>query len=66
MRKQVPIEPGFAMTVHKAQGQTLGRIIVYLAGCIGTEQPYVMVWRVTFLQGLVVLRDFNVRQISKR
>ena len=54
------------MTVHKAQGQTLGRVIVDLAGCIGMEQPYVMVSRVTFLQGLVVLRDFDAWQIAKR
>jgi len=65
-RKQVPIEPGFAMTVHKAQGQTMGRVIVDLAGCTGTEPPYVMVSRATSLDGLLVLRDFDARQISKR
>jgi len=65
-RKQVPIEPGFAMTVHKAQGQTMQRVIVDLAGCFGTEQPYVMVSRATSISGLMVLRDFDVRQITKR
>ena len=65
-RKQVPIEPGFSMTVHKAQGQTLGRVIVDLAGCAGTEPPYVMCSRATSLDGLAVLRDFNDRQITKR
>ena len=59
-------ELGFAMTVHKAQGQTLGRVIIDLAGCVGTEQPYVMVSRVSSLQGLMVLRDFDTRQIAKR
>ena len=65
-RKQVPIEPGFAMTVHKAQGQTMSKVIVDLAGCAGTEPPYVMVSRATSLDGLLVLRDFNARQITKR
>jgi len=65
-RKQVPIEPGFAMTVHKAQGQTMRRVIVDLAGCAGTEPPYVMVSRATSLDGLLVLRDFDARQITKR
>jgi hypothetical protein len=65
-RKQVPIEPGFALTVHKAQGRTMGNVIVDLAGCTGTEPPYVMVSRATSLEGLVVLRDFGAQQISKR
>ena len=65
-RKQVPIEPGFAMTVHKAQGRTMKHVIVDLAGCAGTEPPYVMVSRATSLEGLVVLRGFDARQITKR
>jgi hypothetical protein len=65
-RKQVPIEPGFSMTVHKAQGQTMDRVIVDLAGCTGTEPPYVMCSRATSLNGLVVLRGFDRRQIGKR
>jgi len=36
-QKQLPIEPGFAMTVHKMQGQTMGRVIVDLTGCTGIE-----------------------------
>ena len=65
-RKQVPIEPGFAVTVYKAQGQTMNRVIVDLTGCTGTEPPYMMVSRATSLDGLVVLRDFDARQITKR
>jgi hypothetical protein len=64
--KQVPIEPGFAMTVHKAQGRTMDCVIVDLAGCAGTEPPYVMVSRATSLQGLIVLRGFDAKQITKR
>ena len=65
-RKQVPIEPGFTMTVHKAQGQTMERVIVDLETCSGTEPLYVMASRATSLQGLFVLRGFDKKQISKR
>ena len=46
-RTQVPIIPAFAMTVHKAQGQTFHKIVIDLESCKGTESPYVMVSRVT-------------------
>ena len=63
----MPIEPGFAMTAHKAQGQTMDRVVVDLVGCSGTEQPYaMMVSRSTSIGGLVVLRDFDLDQITKR
>ena len=65
-RIQVPLEPGFSMTVHKAQGQTMERVIVDLASCAGTEPPYVMCSRATSLEGLFVLREFGNRQIAKR
>ena len=65
-RKQVPIELGFAMTVHKAQGQTMSKVIVDLAGCSGTEPPYVMASRATSLEGLLILRSFERKHITKR
>ena len=65
-RKQVPIEPGFAITAHKAQGQTMGKVVVDLAGCAGTEQPYVMVSRSSSLEGLVILRDFDYGKVTRR
>jgi hypothetical protein len=60
-RTQVPVLPGFVITAHKSQGQTLEKIIVDLGSkwCRGTEKPYVMVSRVTSLQNLFVLRPFN-------
>jgi hypothetical protein len=64
--KQVPIEPGFSITAHKAQGKTLQRVVVDRAGCSGTEAPYVMVSRATTLCGLGVLRGFDIKQITKR
>ena len=65
-RKQVPVEPGFAITAHKAQGQTMDKVVVDLASCSGTEQPYVMVSRCTTLEGLVILRDFDIAKITRR
>ena len=54
-RTQLPIAPAFAMTAHKAQGQTLNKVIVDLESCRGTESPYVMVSHVTSLNGLLIL-----------
>jgi hypothetical protein len=65
-RTQVPIMPAFAMTAHKAQGQTLSKVIVDLQGCSGSESPYVMVSRVTSLSGLAILRPFTFAKISCR
>ena len=65
-RKQVPIEPGLAITAHKAQGQTMGKVVVNLAGCAGTEQPYVMVSRSSSLEGVVILRDFDYGKVTRR
>ena len=65
-RKQVPTEPGFAITVYKAQGKTMERVIVDLASCSGTEQPYVMILRAISLDGLMVLRDLQAHQIKRR
>jgi hypothetical protein len=59
------IEPGFAITAHKAQGQTM-KVIVDVASCSGTEQPYVMVSRSTSMDGLMILRDFDFGKITKR
>jgi len=63
-RSQVPLTPGFTMTAHKAQGVTLPRVIVDFVGCRGTESPYVMASRSTSLEGLLVMRPFNISKIS--
>lgn len=62
-RSQVPIVPAFAMTAHRAQGQTFDHVIVDLESCQGTEAPYVMVSRASSLEGLLVLRSFQSRKI---
>lgn len=63
-RTQVPILPAFAMTAHRAQGQTMERVIVDLESCQGTEAPYVMVSRAKSLDGLLVLRPFKSTKIA--
>jgi len=65
-RTQLPITPGFAMTAHKSQGQSMEKVIIDLESCRGTEGPYVMVSRVTSLKGLLILRPFNFSKISCR
>ena len=52
------------MTAHKAQGQTLHKVIVDLESCRGTESPYVMISRVTSLEGLLILRSFKFSKIK--
>ncbi|KAF8064264.1 hypothetical protein FPV67DRAFT_1397973, partial [Lyophyllum atratum] len=54
------------MTAHKAQGQTLTAAIIDLESCYGTESPYVMVSRVTSLDGLLILRPFSKSKIQSR
>lgn len=56
--------PAFAMTAHKAQGQTMNSVIVDLESCVGTESPYVMVSRVKSLDGSRILRPFNITKIQ--
>jgi len=52
---QVPIVPTFAMTAHRAQGQTLLNVIVDLQSCQGSESPDMMLSQVTSLDGLLIL-----------
>ncbi|TFK65642.1 hypothetical protein BDN72DRAFT_745795, partial [Pluteus cervinus] len=54
------------MTVHRAQGMTMERVIVDLKNCTGSEAPYVMISRAKTLAGLKVLRLFEWRVITKR
>ena len=63
-RTQLPIAPAFAMTAHKAQGQTFNKVIIDLESCKGTESPYVMVSHVTSLNGLLILQTFKFSKIK--
>jgi hypothetical protein len=54
------------MTAHKAQGKTLSHAVINLENCSGTEAPYVMISRVTSLEGLLILKGFSRSKITCR
>ena len=53
-RKQVPLRLAWALTVHKAQGQSLDRVTVDLRGCFEQGQAYVALSRARETKGLEV------------
>jgi hypothetical protein len=65
---QLPLQPGWALTIHRAQGRTLERVFVDLSrGAFAAGQAYVAISRVTKLEGLVLrtrprARDFFVHE----
>lgn len=48
------------------QGKTLEQTVVNLRQCRGTESPYVMISRVTSLDGLLILNSFKKDRITCR
>ncbi|KAJ6447543.1 hypothetical protein C8R45DRAFT_757228, partial [Mycena sanguinolenta] len=54
------------MTAHKSQGKTYSHAVVNLTECRGTESPYVMLSRVTSLEGLLILKPFPKSKITCR
>lgn len=62
-RKQLPIMPAFAYTDYKAQGRTMSKVIVDLQSCRNLQSVYVMLSRATSLDGLLILRDFDSKQV---
>jgi hypothetical protein len=65
-RTQLPLQPGFVMTAYKSQGKTLAAAAINLVDCHGTESAYVMVSRVTSLEGLVIISPFSKEKICCR
>lgn len=53
-RTQIPLTPGWAMSVHKSQGMTLDRVIVNLTNAFEEGQVYVALSRATSLDGLKI------------
>ena len=63
-RTQVPIQPAYAFTCHRAQGQTFSHVIVDLKSCPNTESAYVMLSRATSIDGVRILRPFALDKIT--
>ncbi len=61
---QYPIVLAYAMTIHKAQGQTYGKIACDVSACFAPGQAYVALSRVKRLSGLYLLGKVRKEQIQ--
>ena len=68
-RTQLPIVPAFAITIYKAQGLTMNKIVVDLQVSLGTLQVasiYVPLSRVKRAENVVILRSFDMKVLQVR
>lgn len=62
VRKQVPLMLGWALSIHKAQGMTLGDVETDVGGAFDFGQVYVALSRATIVHRLR-LRSFNAKKV---
>ncbi len=62
--EQYPIILAYAMTIHKAQGQTYGRMACDISECFAPGQAYVALSRVKKISGLYLLSKIYRSQIQ--
>ena len=63
VRRQFPLKPAAAMTIHKAQGMSIPEVAVSFQGRVQTHMVYVALSRVTSLSGLHLL-DLDSKKIT--
>lgn len=56
-RTQIPLTAAWALSIHRAQGMTLGKVKVDVSKAFANGQVYVALSRATSLQGLDVVGD---------
>lgn len=61
---QFPIKYGYALTIHKCQGLSLAKAVIYTGrGCFAHGQAYVAFSRVRTLDGLSVMENVGYNEI---
>ncbi len=61
---QFPIVLAYAMTIHKSQGQTYGKVACDVSQCFAPGQAYVALSRVKSLNGLFLMNKIERSQIK--
>lgn len=62
--RQVPLRLAWALTIHKAQGQTIGGRMVVTAGCFAPSQLYVALSRTTLAGNLRLEKPPKARELA--
>ena len=60
---QFPVLPAYAMTIHKAQGQTLDQVELGTRPCSASGQLYTALSRVHSLEELTISRPLQVADV---